>query len=301
MRSVVKEVFFDYTAGREGYTPFMYCDNLNLVTTGVGDLIDAGPNYSGVSSVERAALNNVVSANAMAPAMRLPWRKRGPGWTSKNPIAGDLVSPAEVADAWTKVKRQNELVPGFAQRGGFAYAGLTDLTLSVDAIRDLFNTTLLNFESTLRGYMPTYDDWPADAQLAVLSMAWAMGPNFPVTFTEFRKAAIREDFDIAGQQCDFKGGGSLSDPNSRNSAHKIMFANAANVVKGETDRDRLYFPTGGVSIPSSPYVHSPSAIVAGLKSNPRIGIAAAVAGTLVAGGFAFAALDALTAKKGRTA
>ncbi len=289
MRQVIKETFFDFTAGREGFTPFMYCDILNLVTTGVGNLVDAGPNHNpggNSPSIVRARLNNVVSAAAMTPAMRLPWRLKAPGWTSKNPLAGNLVSPSEVADAWTKVKRQNEVVPDFSQRGGFAYAGLTNLTLDMEAIKKLFGDTLRDFDAKVAAKYPTYEQWPADAQMAVLSMSWAMGPNF--NFPAFKAAVDRMDFKSAAQQSFFKGGGGKLEPvgedpashrAGRNLENYKMFLTAAEVVKGGVDRDRLFFPgTVGASPGQLPSGGGGIANISG--SNPRIGQAAMAAGAL---------------------
>lgn len=283
MRQSVRDAFFDYTAGREGYTPFLYCDTLNLVTTGVGNLVDKGPNHNapGMPAIEAARLNNVVSSAAMAPALQLPWRRRAQGWTSKNPVVGDLVSPSEVADAWTKVKRQNELVPNFAQRGGFAYAPLTNITLDMEAIQHLFYTTLYNFEATLQTRFTTYDDWPADAQMALLSMAWAMGPNFYKTFKAFSDAANTQNFAIAAEQCEFRGGGAMSNPTSRNYAHRVMFKNAESVKNGGGDYNRLYFSgSSGVPAPATPAV-----IQSSQNFNPRIG--AIAVGSVIAAGLGY--------------
>ncbi len=276
-RQVVVDTFFDHTAQREGFTPFPYCDILNLVTSGVGNLIDAGPNHNpggNSPSIVRARLNNVVSAAAMAPAMRLPWRLRAPGWTSKNPLAGTLVSPAEVADAWTKVKRHNEVVPDFAQRGGFAYKDLTNITLDMASVKQLFNDTLRDFDGKLSIRYPGYSTWPADAQMAILSMAWGMGPNF--NFPAFKAAVDRQDFRAAAIQSFFKGGGGKleapgQDPmetrTGRNAENFVMFHNAADVLKGGVDRDRLFFP--GTVGNSSGAVSKGGSIAS--TTNPRIG------------------------------
>lgn len=285
MRQIVKDKFFEFTAGREGFTPFMYCDILNLVTTGVGNLIDAGPNHNpggNSSSAVRARLNDVVSAAAMTPAMKLPWRLKGPGWTSKNPVVGELVSPSEIADAWTKVKLQNVAVPDFSQRGGFAYAGLTNLSLSMEDLKALFNRTLTSFDATLQSKYPGYENWPADAQLALLSMSWAMGPNF--NFPAFREAAIREDFRAAAQQSFFKGGGgTMENRAGRNAENVIMFTNAADVVKGGVDRDRLFFPG---TVATTPGVLSPPKVAAAASTNPRIGDVAVIGAGAAAAGWA---------------
>lgn len=281
MRQAVADVFFDFTVGHEGFTPFMYCDTLNLVTTGVGNLIDAGPNNGGSSSAERANLNNVVSSAAMAPAMRLPWRQRGAGWTSKNPVAGDLVSPAEIADAWTKVKRQNEVISNFSQRGGFAYAGLTDITLDLDGMKELFNTTLRNFESTLASKYPGWNDWPADAQLATLSMSWAMGPNFK--FPAFKNAVDNLDFAKAGELSFFKGGGgTLENRAGRNAENVEMFNNADQVQRSGGDPEELFFPVKNAAGIARVAVRSPSTASNGMGTAAKALAVTGVAGVTAA-------------------
>jgi hypothetical protein len=260
MRQIIKDTFFDFTAQREGFTPFLYADTLNLVTTGVGNLVDAGPNNNNAAgnmpSVERARLNNVVSAAAMDPAMRLPWRLKGPGWTSKNPVAGPLVSPSEIADAWTRVKRQNEVSPDFSQKGGFAYAGLTNLTLDMQSLKDLFSRTLISFDARLAKDFAGYETYPADAQLAMLSMAWAMGPGYASRFPAFRVAVQKRDFDAAAGVSYFKGGGGTPENRTgRNKDNALMFHNAAMVERTGASPDSLIFPgtsgsVGGSVIPS---------------------------------------------------
>jgi hypothetical protein len=255
MRQVIRDTFFDFTAQREGFTPFLYADVLNLVTTGIGNLVDAGPNHDppGSTTAERARLNNVVSAAAMAPAMSLPWKLRGPGWTSKNPVAGALATPAEIADAWTRVKEQNVVSPDFSQRGGFAYAGLTNITLDLDEIKALFNRTLVSFDATLARRFPEWETWPADAQLAILSLSWANGPGFH--FPAMVTALQNRDFDTAATDSFYKlGGGTQASPQGRNLVHQIALHNAAMVERTGADPDRLIFPgtSGPLVVASSP-------------------------------------------------
>jgi hypothetical protein len=246
MRQVVRDVFFDFTAEREGFTPFPYADTLNLVSTGVGNKIDNGrqvlqPANTAAERMARAAENTDESAAAMAPALTLPWKKRAPGWTSKNPVAGALVSSAEVADAWLVVKRMNARSPGFAQQGGFKYAGLTNITLDMQGLRQLFERTLNAFDATLSSRYPTYQEWPADAQLATLSMAWAMGPKF--NFPQFKAAVDAGDFEKAAELSFFRGGGGSPNARSgRNKENELMFKNAAMAVKGGANLDLLFFP-----------------------------------------------------------
>lgn len=268
MRQVIRDTFFDFTAQREGFTPFMYCDTLNLVTTGVGNLIDAGPR-NGFDISERA----------MAPAMNLPWKFKGPGWTSKNPVAAGNASQVEIRECWIRTKLKEQETPGFNKRGGFAYAGFQPLTLDLQGLKDLFNRTLASFDRTLESRYPGYQKAPADAQLALLSMAWAMGPAF--SFPQFKAAFDAEDFRKAGELSFFKGGGgTMENRTGRNRDNVIMFTNAADVVKGGVDRDRLFFPG---SPPTSAGI-LPVANISG--SNPRIGNVAIIGAGAVAAGWA---------------
>ncbi len=230
MRQVIRDTFFDFTAQREGFTPFMYADTLNLVTTGVGNLIDKG------------ARNGFdTSENALSPALSLPWKIKGPGWTSKNPVTAGDASQAEIRESWIRTKLKEQTSPGFNKQGGFAYAGFQPLTLDLAGLKNLFNRTLDSFDKTLASRYPTYEAAPADAQNAMLSMAWGMGPAF--NFPAFKTAFDAGDFRKAGELSFFKGGGgTLENRTGRNKDNVIMFNNAADVVKAGADPDRLFFP-----------------------------------------------------------
>lgn len=252
MKPDVQAFFRKYSIEHEGFTPFMYADTLNLVTTGIGNLIDASA---------RNSFN--VSPAAMAPAMNLPWKHRGPGWTSRNPVGGSPASASEIANAWTTVKLAEQESPGFNQHGGFVgYPGLTSLTLDMDGIDQLVASKMRSNEAELRKLYPNWDSLPADAQMGMMSMAWAMGSHFfPVLgFQNFKSAIDRQDFAAAADASTFKGGGSVTDagdpakgrPASRNYDNHLMFRNADVVTKGGGDPDRLIFPgtSGGVTGPS---------------------------------------------------
>jgi len=254
MRKVIQETFFDFSAQREGFTPFMYCDTLNLVTTGIGNLIDSGP---------RNGFD--ISDGAMAPAMNLPWKHKGPGWTSKNPIAGELASKEEIRECWIRTKLKEQETPGFNKKGGFAYANFQPLTLDLQGLKDLFNRTLSSFDKQLSQRYSAYDTAPADAQQAILSMAWAMGPAF--NFPAFKTAFNASDFRKAGELSFFKGGGGSIDARTgRNRENVIMFTNAADVLKAGADPDQLFFPgTVGATPGRSPTGGSSGPLVADIS------------------------------------
>jgi hypothetical protein len=282
VRKIIRDTFFDFTAHREGFTPFMYCDTLNLVTTGVGNLIDAG-GRNGFDT----------SDAAMAPAMKLPWKFKGAGWSKTNPVAGDNASQADIKEAWIRTKLQEQNNPGFIKKGGFAYTNLTPLTLDMEGLKSLFSRTLAAFDKSLqsevrgkngvliRGPYVGYESYPADAQLAMLSMSWAMGPAF--NFPAFKAAVERRDFDAAAPLSFFKGGGGTQEkPAGRNAENQIMLHNAAMVERLGADPDQLFFPgtSSSVNKGAKPNTgNAPSALASDSTSEIVLGsVVAGVAG-----------------------
>lgn len=165
----VRAAFWKFTSDREGALDFMYCDVKNLVTTGVGNLIDP-----------------------IGSALGLPWRHRS---------TGELATQAEIVDAWNRVKNRTDL----NQRGGGFYKGVTDLYLDPAALDSLKNSRLDQNERILRSAFPTYDSMPADAQLGLHSMAWAAGPYFYKTFPSFTRAVNNGDYGTAAVQSHMQG------------------------------------------------------------------------------------------------
>lgn len=163
MRQAVIDAFPAFSAKLEGKVPWMYLDVENLVTTGVGNLIDrASPPLVPPSLLAR----------------RLPWQKPD----------GSLANPAEVALAYSLVKERTDL----AQHGGGAFAVVTNLRISQAAIDALVDERAGEMEATLRRRFSSWDDLCADAQLGVMSMAWAMGENFD--YPKFEADLAVEDF-----------------------------------------------------------------------------------------------------------
>lgn len=246
MRASVRNGFFDFTAKREGFTPFMYCDILNLVTTGVGNLIDTSAHNSFDTS-----------AKAMAPAMGLPWFIKGTGWTSNNPVVDRRATQDEVASAWIATKLQEQREPGFNKKGGFAYKNLTPVTLDMQGLKDLFQRTEDKFAATLIKEFPNFESLPADAQGAMMSMAWAMGPAYrsALGFKAFGAAIDTEDFQqIVDKKLSFfkGGGGTLEAPAGRNKENLQMFQIAADVKAKNADREPWHFLGGTTPLDVAP-------------------------------------------------
>jgi hypothetical protein len=205
----------------EGLVPFMYQDVKGLITIGMGNLIDP-----------------------ISTALGLPFRKRRlPGVA--NP--GGLATRQEIEAEWNLIKRKPEL----ARLGHRACNPLCKLELDGPAIDNLIRTKLQAHDLYMKRHVPSFRDcetWPADAQMGLLSMAWAMGPAFasPPHWPSFRAACQIPDFDAAAENCRMTEAGNPGVV-PRNRANKTLFSNAAAVLAGEADgfyqRSVLYYPT----------------------------------------------------------
>lgn len=201
MHLSVSGAFRGFITRFEGNIQHMYLDTGGRVTVGIGNLID---------TVEQA--------------QRLPFvRKEDQQPADEEEIRGD----------WETVKDHQEL----AASGAAAFAELTSLMLTHEAIAELLVRTLRANEQQLKRIpeFSAFDTWPADAQLALLGMAWSMGAGFD--FPSFRAACARADFLAAAEEC------SIRNEEQRNRAHQVLLRNAAAVVSVGLPREVLIYPT----------------------------------------------------------
>lgn len=206
MHESVRAAFRAFSAPLEGVVASMYVDVKGLVTVGIGCLIDP-----------------------VSLALPLPWRHEK---------SGELATQAEVAAAWNGLKAQRDKF----SKLHFKYAALlNDLRLDDAGVDQLMTQRLLANEKVLRGYFPQFDLFPADAQLAIFSMAWAVGAGFPQQFGNFRAAANAQNWTAAIAAC-----GIRTDGNSgivpRNAANRLCLANAQSVVSQGIPLDTLFWP-----------------------------------------------------------
>jgi GH24 family phage-related lysozyme (muramidase) len=216
MRAAVLSNWVRFNQPFEGVEPFLYTDGEGLVTTAMGNLVDAS--QSG-------------SSTPWAPALAYPW---------KNPD-GSLTDAATVQAAWQIVK---DAYPGVTS---VACASLTSIRLDAAGIQQAVSNELASDEAVLRRYFAAWDSFCSDAQMGICSMAWAMGPGFPPGFPQFTAAANAGEWAIAGSLSDFRdpGGGVAG----RIAADKLCFTNAQAVADGGLDPETLYWP--GVATASS--------------------------------------------------
>lgn len=191
MKQAVSDIFPTFTSRFEGRIPYMYLDVKGLVTIGLGCLIDP-------ESLARS----------------LPFVGKN---TNKR-------VPVEVISCeWHNVKSDVSL----ARRGHTAAARVTTLKLDEDAIDDLARTRLRGAEDYLKKTFHDFEDWPAPAQLATLSMAWAMGAGFTRVFTSWTKAALLHNWELCAKQCLMRTTGNPGLV-PRNKANVALFLAAVN-------------------------------------------------------------------------
>ena len=227
MRDVVRSAFVEFTSAFEGVVPWMYQDVKGLVTVAIGNLVDP-----------------------IQYAMPLPFVDRVTG----APAARDAI-----AAEWLRVKGDASL----ARLGHRAAERITRLSLTDDGVASLVARKLDQNDAHLKGRFPYIEEWPACAQLAVHSMAWACGPAFRFPLLEVALRA--EDWETASQQChmDERGNAGLV---PRNRANIVLFLNAQRVRDYKLDPDTLEWRallgvSDAVTVPaldnpaSSPTIH----------------------------------------------
>lgn len=209
MHKEVKSEFRAVSEMWEGVINHMYLDIKGLVTIGIGNLIEP-----------------------INLALALPFEfKKG-----FNPV-----TQKDIREEWNLVKSRKDL----AYKGAKAAENTTKLILTDEGINLLFSNTLKKFEEELKKIFKEFELFPADAQMALFSMFWALGPvqfgKYKYLITECKKM----NFDFAANNCKMneKGNAGLI---KRNIGNKLMFQNAAAVKAGETagfsDIERLYYP-----------------------------------------------------------
>jgi hypothetical protein len=184
----------------------MYCDILGLITCAVGNLIDP------IGLAEQLS------------------------WTFADGSKADL---AQVRADWHLLK--NGAAHYSKLHWKFALAA-TKVRLTDEAIDNLVASKRAEFEMFLKShYFKDWDSFPADAQLGIMSMAWACGPGFPLKFGNFRKAALAQDWEACVATCKIRETGNPGVV-PRNKLNRFCFHNAALVKAGELDPTRLYWP-----------------------------------------------------------
>ena len=232
MLDAVKELWPKFTESFEGRTNYLYQDSKHFMTTGLGVNLD-GP---------------VPSPTATPTALRLAW---------ENPARpGEPALLDEIRSSWRAVRAS-----GCASTACAAVAGNV-VRLPPQAVRDLFWNKTKEIESILSQRFPGYPAWPADGQLGLLSMGWAMGPYFHFPLFEESVNRMTPDFEKAARESEIIG-------SPRNAANRTLFENAAHVFTRDLPFAALAFPEMAKKVIArasgalSPKTSIPIAIAAG--------------------------------------
>ena len=226
MRQGVLDIWTDFNKPIESRLHFMYLDIRGLVTTGLGNLIDATgdpvpPPLRPPTDAERSASH--------VQARRLQWL------TSD----GSVASPNQIDAEWDQIKARLDQ----AQFGGGTFEQFSHLVISDDEVDRIVGVRLSEMETSLktRPAYADFDNFPADAQLAVMSMSWGMGPAFGRLFPKFEKAVTAGDWTTAAAECRFKP--DVGTITTRNDNDQLLFRNAAAVIADGLDPDALVWPS----------------------------------------------------------
>lgn len=176
MYQSVRDGFLRFSTPLEGQVEFMYLDVFSLVSTGIGNLLDAD-----------SATHFGTNPQPLPDIFTLSWF--------------DKITHAPVGHDEILVEYRTVKFSGTAHATLAKKEEITRLRITVDDIRALCATKLDSFEATLTARPPFsgFDDWPADAQLGLLSMSWALGPAF--RFPAFEAAAASGDWLGMAAEC----------------------------------------------------------------------------------------------------
>jgi hypothetical protein len=191
----------------------MYLDVAGLVTTGLGNLL-----------------------GTPAAALQFSWRKPD----------GSTASSAEVTAEWQKVHGLQSMRKG----GGGAFQSVTTLRCTDASIDAVINLRLNQNEEQLVKAFSDWENWCADAQLATLSMSWAMGAFWPGKWPHFCQAANAGSWGaiVAPDPSTGRAMGQMNDAGQnasfrdRNAANLVMFGNSAVVAERGMDVTPVYYP-----------------------------------------------------------
>ena len=209
MRDVVREVFYEFNEPMEGAVPWLYQDVKGLVSIGVGILCDP-----------------------IQLALNLPMVHAD----------GTPASRSDIAAEWLRIKNlpSNDRGQTAAQLGHLYAKPYTRLRLTREGLEQTLFGKLNQMDQYLAKRFPEYNEWPADAQLGVLSLSWACGPAF--RFPKCESALRAKDFMTAAVECFMPEERAISGLRPRNRANRVLFTNAAVVLGKDMDPSLLYWP-----------------------------------------------------------
>ncbi len=167
MKESVRKALVPFLTKFDGCVPWMHLDKLGLVVVGLGCQLEP-----------------------IDLALGLKWFRRG---------TEERAEMNEISRDWTLVKRNRLLAHQGPQRAQF----FTGLDLSAESLDALVFATAERRQTELEElFCPTFEEYPADAQLAILSMVWALPSTFALhNFPKFTKPVNEQCWTVAAQHC----------------------------------------------------------------------------------------------------
>jgi hypothetical protein len=168
----------------------------------------------------------------VSDATALDWLYREAGGASKAQIEADYAA----------IQKRTDLAggPGKPHKmgGDPVWKTLTGCRLTKDGLKKGVIRLLKGKLAKLRMDFPEFDEWPADAQLAAVSVQWA--GDVKSGWPKLTKACRAQDWEAASKQCTFQV---TKDTNAflalRSKRQVILFRNAQRVKDGEALPDHL--------------------------------------------------------------
>ncbi len=203
MKQSVVDIWHTFSEPLEGRVPFMYLDSAEprgLVTVAVGLLCP------------------------VSYAVTLPFVH-----PDGRPATRD-----EIAAEWARVDARQDL----KRHGGMVFRNITTLRLTDAAVDALVMQKLMANDAELTRRWPAFQDFPADAQLALHSWAWGVGGA--ARYPKLDGALAEQDFDAAADEITMNPQrGTIVERNRRN---RLLLRNAARVRDMHLDPEALYYP-----------------------------------------------------------
>lgn len=205
MWDATRAAFYGLTLPLESDIPHMYRDIKGYLTWGMGIKDDPGPTMT----------------------------TRARQWIKCN---GYDATDAEIVAEWNKIKA--------GPIGADAASKIAGMYCPQAERDQAFWVEVINMEQIIKDQFPSWEDWPADAQLALLSMAWNFGPAFKVPpapsgggWPDLAAHLDSWNFDWAAGHCQPAAG-----PNQRSRQCKVLFYQASRSHLRALNAGVLYGP-----------------------------------------------------------
>lgn len=215
MRESVRSEWIRFNEPMESRVPWMYPDLKGLVSIGIGNMIDPIDLARGLPFVR-------------PDGSRATWPEVATEWRLCKSFADHL-------------RVRQGMGSGYVKR-------YMRLRLTNEAIDGFVMAKLAEMEAVLKQGFTDFEEWPADAQMGALSLAWACGPAYwrPEAgrsyFPKLTAALRAGDFTTASIECFMPEEKTISGLRPRNRANRLLFENAEIVKNCVLPYETLYWP-----------------------------------------------------------